>query len=254
MMKIDVLSLFPEMLQGVVGASILLRAQQAGIVDIALTNFRDFSTDRHRTVDDYPYGGGAGMVLKAEPVFRAVENVLERRYASHSEPHSARVILLSPQGKPFTQQMAEQLATAEHLLLICGHYEGFDERIREHLATDEISVGDYVLTGGELPALLIIDAVVRLLPGVLGNQESAPGDSFSDGLLEFPQYTRPEDFRGLRVPEVLLSGHHQKIAQWRRRQSIERTCRRRPDLLEKAHLTPEERNYAMKMVDKSNNS
>ncbi|MHB1685186.1 MAG: tRNA (guanosine(37)-N1)-methyltransferase TrmD [Bacilli bacterium] len=234
-MKIHVLTLFPEMMTGALSASILGRAQQQGLVDIQLTNFRDFATDRHRTVDDYPFGGGAGMVLKPEPLFRAVEAIAE------TEPQPPRVILMSPQGRPFTQAIAHELTQYTHMILVCGHYEGFDERVRLHLADDEISIGDYVLTAGELAALVVIDAVVRLLPGVLGNGESTLTDSFSDLLLESPQYTRPRDFRGLTVPDILLSGHHQEMAVWRRRQSIIRTVQRRPDLLEKADLTAEER-------------
>jgi len=234
-MEIHVLTLFPEMMEGVLSASILGRAQQQGHVDIQLTNFRDFATDRHRTVDDYPFGGGAGMVLKPEPLFRAVESI------SKTESPPPRVILMSPQGRPFTQAIAQELTQYTHMILVCGHYEGFDERVRLHLADDEISIGDYVLTAGELAALVVIDAVVRLLPGVLGNGESTLTDSFSDLLLEFPQYTRPRDFRGLTVPDILLSGHHQEMAVWRRRQSIIRTVQRRPDLLEKADLTAEER-------------
>ena len=234
-MKIHVLTLFPEMMTGALSASILGRAQQQGLVDIQLTNFRDFATDRHRTVDDYPFGGGAGMVLKPEPLFRAVEAIAE------TEPQPPRVILMSPQGRPFTQAIAHELTQYTHMILVCGHYEGFDERVRLHLADDEISIGDYVLTAGELAALVVIDAVVRLLPGVLGNGESTLTDSFSDLLLESPQYTRPRDFRGLTVPDILLSGHHEEMAVWRRRQSIIRTMQRRPDLLEKAALTAEER-------------
>ena len=234
-MKIHVLTLFPEMMTGALSASILGRAQQQGHVDIQLTNFRDFATDRHRTVDDYPFGGGAGMVLKPEPLFRAVESIAE------TEPQPPRVILMSPQGRPFTQAIAHELTQYTHMILVCGHYEGFDERVRLHLADDEISIGDYVLTAGELAALVVIDAVVRLLPGVLGNGESTLTDSFSDLLLESPQYTRPRDFRGMTVPDILLSGHHQEMAVWRRRQSIIRTVQRRPDLLEKADLTAQER-------------
>ncbi len=236
-MKIHVLTLFPEMMTGALSASIVGRAQTQGLVDIHLTNFRDFATDRHRTVDDSPFGGGAGMVLKPEPLFRAVEAIAE------AEPPRPRVVLMSPQGRPFTQAVAHELTLYSHVILICGHYEGFDERIRVHLADDEISIGDYVLTAGELAALVVIDAVVRLLPGVLGNGESATADSFSGGLLEFPQYTRPRDFRGLTVPDILLSGHHKEMASWRRRQSIIRTKIRRPDLLEKAELTLEERSW-----------
>lgn len=236
MLKIDVLSLFPEVFSPYLQSSILGRAIARGLLDISVTNFRDFATDRHHTVDDYPFGGGAGMVLKPEPLFLAVEAVIAKRTEDASQTTDSarcepRVVLLCPQGRVFTQAMAEEFSREEHLILISGHYEGFDERIREHLVTDVVSIGDYVLTGGELPALVVIDAVSRLQSGVLGNDESAHHDSFSDGLLEFPQYTRPYDFRGWVVPEVLMSGHHARIAQWRREQSLRRTLELRPDLL-----------------------
>ncbi|MHB1628864.1 MAG: tRNA (guanosine(37)-N1)-methyltransferase TrmD [Bacilli bacterium] len=236
-MRIHVLTLFPEMMTGALSASILGRAQAQGFVDIQLTDFRSFAADRHRTVDDYPFGGGAGMVLKPEPLFRAVESI------AVAESQAPRVVLMSPQGRPFTQAVARELTQHGHLILVCGHYEGFDERVRSYLADDEISIGDYILTAGELAALVVIDAVVRLLPGVLGNDESAAADSFAGSLLEFPQYTRPREFRGLTVPDVLLSGHHKDMAAWRRRQSIMRTKIKRPDLLEKAELTSEERSW-----------
>ena len=238
-MRIDVLTLFPEMFEGVFGASLIGKARERGIVELNAVNFRDFSASKHGTVDDAPYGGGGGMVLKPEPLFAAVEWLT----AGMPEGARPRVILMCPQGETFTQRKARELAAEKHLIFICGHYEGVDERVREHLATDEISIGDYVLTGGELPAMVVIDAVVRLLPGVLGNEESAARDSFSDGLLEYPQYTRPAEFRGWKVPEVLLSGHHAEIARWRRQQSLLRTLRRRPDLLERADLTTEERRW-----------
>src|SRR3954454_451512 len=205
--------------------SILGRAIEQGLLSVQYVNPRDFTSDRHRTVDDYPYGGGPGMVMKAEPIFLAVESVASAQ---------SRVVLMSPAGRVFTQAIAAELAATEHLVLICGHYEGVDERVREHLATDEISIGDYVLTGGELAAMVVIDAVARLLPGVLGHAESDGDESHSHGLLEYPQYTRPPEFRGWPVPERLLSGHHAEIARWRRRQSLERTAARRPDL-----MTPE---------------
>ena len=236
-MKIDVITVFPSMFTGVFEASILGKAREKGIVSLRTVNFRDFANNKHGSVDDYPYGGGGGMVLKPEPVFAAVESVIEP-----DEP-KPRIILMCPQGEPFTQRKAEELARERHLVFICGHYEGYDERIREHLATDEISIGDYVLTGGELPAMVVIDCVVRLLPGALGNERSAVTDSFSNGLLEYPQYTRPAKFREWSVPEVLLSGHHANIERWRRQQSLIRTLRRRPDLLERAELTPEEREW-----------
>ena len=228
-MKIHVLSLFPEMFTGVFGSSILKKAQEKGAIELAVTDIRDFSENKHKQVDDYPYGGGAGMVLKPEPMFSAVEAITEGR--------TPRVILMCPQGERFTQKKAEELSKEEDLVFLCGHYEGYDERIREHLVTDEISIGDFVLTGGELPAMTVIDAVVRLLPGVLGQQDSHIQDSFSTGLLEHPHYTRPADFRGMKVPDVLLSGNHAKIEQWREEQSFKRTLQRRPDLLEALELT-----------------
>lgn len=234
-MRIDVLTLFPEMFEGVFGASILGKAKEKGIVKLEAINFRKYSNNKHSTVDDYPYGGGGGMVLKPEPVFSAVEDL---QVGTDTKP---RVILMCPQGESFTQRIAEELAKEEHLVLICGHYEGYDERIREHLVTDELSIGDYVLTGGEIPAMTVIDSVVRLLPGVLGNETSAVTDSYSTGLLEHPHYTRPPEFRGWGVPDILISGHHAKIEQWRREQSLLRTFKRRPDLLEGAELTTKER-------------
>jgi tRNA (guanine37-N1)-methyltransferase len=234
-MKIDVLTLFPEMFDGVFGASILGKAKEKGIVSLQAVNFRNYSGNKHNTVDDYPYGGGGGMVLKPEPVFAAVEDLAV-------EPDVApRVILMCPQGETFTQRKAEELSRERHIVLICGHYEGYDERIRQHLVTDELSIGDYVLTGGEIPAMTVIDSVVRLLPGVLGNETSAVTDSYSTGLLEHPHYTRPPEFRGWTVPEVLISGHHGRIEGWRREQSLLRTLMRRPELLEKVELTKKER-------------
>lgn len=233
-MKIDILTLFPEMFEGVLNSSILGRAQKERLVQYQTINFRQFSGNKHGSVDDYPYGGGGGMVLKPEPLFRAVESV-----AAESEL-PPRILLMSPQGERFTQRKAEELSREKHLLFICGHYEGYDERIRRHLATDELSIGDFVLTGGELPAMVIIDSIVRLLPGVLGNETSAATDSFSTGLLEHPHYTRPADFRGYRVPDVLLSGNHEKIAEWRKKESLRRTLLRRPDMLEEANLDAEE--------------
>jgi len=233
-MRIDILTLFPNMFTGVINESILKKAMELGKVQYHITNFRDFSTDKHQAVDDYPYGGGAGMVLKPEPIFHAVEHI---KSETNSSP---RVILLCPQGERYTQKKAEQLAKEEHLLFICGHYEGYDERIRENLVTDEISIGDFVLTGGELAAMVVIDSIVRLLPGVLGNEDSPVLDSFSTGLLEHPHYTRPAEFRGMRVPDVLLSGNHKLIDEWRRKQSLKRTLERRPDLLESYPLTEQE--------------
>ena len=221
-MKIDVLTLFPAMFAGPLDESIIKRARAAGLLDLTVHNLRDYAQDRHKTVDDRPFGGGAGMLLKPEPIFEAVEQLVRP---------GTRVILLSPAGRAFNQAIAHELAQADDLLLVSGHYEGFDERIREALADDELSIGDYVLTNGALPAMVIIDAVTRLLPGVLGDEQSAHDDSFSHGLLEYPQYTRPAEFRGMAVPEVLLSGNHAEIARWRAEQSKLRTKERRPDLL-----------------------
>jgi tRNA (guanine37-N1)-methyltransferase len=221
-MKIDVLTLFPAMFAGPLDESIIARARRSGLLQLSIHNLRDFAHDRHRTVDDRPFGGGPGMLLKPEPIFEAVEKLASRK---------TRVILLSPSGRAFNQAIARELALAEDLLLITGHYEGFDDRIRERLAHDELSIGDYVLTNGALPAMVVIDTVVRLLPGALGDDESAHEESFSHGLLEYPQYTRPAEFCGMKVPEVLLSGNHAQIAKWRAEQSRTRTKARRPDLL-----------------------
>ncbi|MGA2656667.1 MAG: tRNA (guanosine(37)-N1)-methyltransferase TrmD [Verrucomicrobiota bacterium] len=221
-MRIDVLTLFPPMFAGPLDESIIKRARETGRLDLKIHNLRDYAHNRHKTVDDRPFGGGPGMLLKPEPIFEAVEDLGRE---------STRVILFSPAGRTFNQAIACELAGQEHLLLISGHYEGFDERVREQLADDELSIGDYVLTNGGLPAMVVIDAVVRLLPGVLGDQQSAQDDSFSHGLLEHPQYTRPAEFRGMKVPEVLLSGNHAEIAQWRAQQARLRTRARRPDLL-----------------------
>lgn len=230
-MKIDVLTLFPEVFHTYLQTSVIKRAQEIDAVRIQLVNFRDYSLDRHHTVDDYPFGGGAGMVLKPEPLFRAME-ALNHENAGIADS----VILLSPQGRPFTQSIAQELSSMQSIVLLCGHYEGFDERVREHLVTDELSIGDYVLTGGELAALVVMDAIIRLLPNVLGNPDSAGSDSFSNGLLEHPHYTRPRNYHDWEVPEVLLSGNHQAIAKWRQEQSLLRTYKRRPDLLKKTML------------------
>ncbi|KRE83210.1 tRNA (guanine-N1)-methyltransferase [Paenibacillus sp. Soil766] len=239
-MRVDVLTLFPEMFEGVFSSSILGKARDKGIVSLSTVNFRDYSTNKHNTVDDYPYGGGGGMVLKPEPIFGAVED-LPTHQTAEGEAVKPRVILLCPQGETFTQKKAEELAGEEHLVFICGHYEGYDERIRQYLVTDELSVGDYVLTGGEIPAMVVIDSVVRLLPGVLGNEMSAVTDSFSTGLLEYPHYTRPAKFRDWEVPEMLLSGHHANVKKWRNKESLIRTLERRPDLLEGRILSKEEK-------------
>jgi len=227
-MNIHVLSLFPPMFDGVFQHSIMKKAQEKDAVSLNVVDIREFA-DNKRQVDDYPFGGGAGMVLKPEPIFNAVESLTQ-----NSKP---RVILMCPQGERFTQQKAEELANEQELVFICGHYEGYDERIREHLVTDEISIGDFVLTGGELAAMTVIDSVVRLLPGVLGNADSPVRDSFSTGFLEHPQYTRPADFRGWKVPDVLTSGNHGKVDQWREQQTLKRTLERRPDLLDKIELS-----------------
>jgi len=234
LMRIDILTLFPEMFQGPFGAGLFQRAVSRGLVSVDLHNFREHAHDRHHTVDDYPYGGGAGMVLKPEPIFRAVE-CLQTDW-SEEERAETPVLLLTPQGRLFSQQMAEDLSRHPRLLLICGRYEGVDERVREHLVTAEVSIGDYVIGGGELAAMVVVDAVVRLLPGVLGSEDSPEDDSHTTGLLEYPHYTRPPEFRGWSVPDVLLSGDHARIAGWRREQSITRTLRRRPDLLDRADL------------------
>ncbi|KYD14824.1 tRNA (Guanine37-N1) -methyltransferase [Anoxybacillus flavithermus] len=236
MMKIDILTLFPNMFTGVFSESILKKAQEKKAVSLNVINFRDFADNKHKTVDDYPYGGGAGMVLKPQPIFDAVAHVTK-------DSERPRIILLCPQGERYTQKKAEELSKEEHLVLICGHYEGYDERIREYLVTDEISIGDYVLTGGELGAMVIVDSVVRLLPGVLGNEASPVHDSFSSGLLEHPHYTRPADFRGMKVPDVLLSGNHRLIEEWREKQSLKRTFLRRPDLLENYPLTEKQKRW-----------
>jgi len=221
-MKIDVLTLFPAMFTGPLDESIIARARRSGLLQLGIHNLREFAHDRHKTVDDRPFGGGPGMLLKPEPIFEAVEKLASPK---------TRVILMSPSGRAFNQAIARELALAEDLLLVTGHYEGFDDRIRERLAHDELSIGDYVLTNGALPAMVVIDAVVRLLPGALGDDESSHEESFSHGLLEYPQYTRPAEFCGMKVPEVLLSGNHAEIAKWRAEQSRTRTKARRPDLL-----------------------
>lgn len=225
-MKFDIFTLFPEVFQPYIEASMIKRARQNNLLEIDLHNIRDWTTDRHHTTDDTPYGGGGGMVMKPEPVFAAVESVL-------GEKSNIPVILMTPQGRLFNQQIARELSTIPRVALLCGHYEGLDERVREHLVTDEISIGDYVLTGGELPALVILDAISRHLPGVLGDPTGAEDDSHASGLLEYPHYTRPPIFRDWSVPEILLSGNHAAIEKWRKEQSIKRTQEKRPDLFEK---------------------
>lgn len=244
-MQFEVFTLLPEVFPPYLESSILQRARQRGLIDVRVHNIRDYTHDRHHTTDDTPYGGGGGMVMKPEPVFEAVESVL-------GVPPPVPVILLTPQGRVFTQRIAQDLARHERIALLCGRYEGVDERIREHLVTDELSVGDYVLTGGELPALLVIDAVSRLLPGVLGDPTGAEDDSHSMGLLEYPHYTKPPEFRGWKVPEILLSGDHRKIETWRREQALQRTLKKRPDMIEKAKLSEEELKFLKNLKNQEN--
>ena len=235
-MKIDILSLFPEMFKEPLTQSIVGKAIEKQLLDVEVTDFRDYTTNKQRHVDDTPYGGGAGMLLQAQPIYDALDAIAAKNDGL------GKVILLDPAGRKFDQKVAEELSQEKHLTFICGHYEGYDERIRERV-TDEISLGDFVLTGGELGAMVVIDATVRLLPDVLGNRESALGDSFSMGLLEYPQYTRPADFRGMKVPEVLTRGNHQKIAEWRNKEALRRTYERRPDLLENYELSAQEEKW-----------
>lgn len=234
-MQIDIFTIFPEMFPGPLGLSMLGRAQERGLLSLRVHNLREACTDRHRVTDDTPYGGGAGIVMKPEPIFGAVESVLG------TGDDRVPVVLLSPQGRRFDHALAVEYSRLKGFALICGHYEGVDERVRQHLVTDELSVGDYVLTGGELPAMVVVDAVCRLLPGVLGAPGAASNDSFADGLLECPHYTRPPEFRGMTVPAILLSGHHAEIARWRRRESLRRTLQRRPDLLKSLDLSVQDR-------------
>ncbi len=235
-MQFDVFTLFPEVFPGYLDASILHRAQEKGFLEVEIHNIRDWATDKHQVTDEPPYGGGGGMVMKPEPIFAAVEDVL-------GSPPACPVILMTPQGELLTQDKAQQLASLPRLGLIAGHYEGVDERVREHLVTDEISVGDYVLTGGELPALILIDVLTRLIPGVLGDPDAAANDSHASGLLEYPHYTRPEDFRGWKVPEILRSGHHAMIDRWRRNQALKRTLLRRPEMLDRIDLNQEDKDF-----------
>jgi tRNA (guanine37-N1)-methyltransferase len=241
-MRFDIFSILPEVFTPYLESSILQRARQRGLIDIRIHNIRDYTHDKHHTTDDTPYGGGGGMVMKPEPIFEAMESVLGPLPASR-QLTPVPVILLTPQGRVFTQRVAEELTRYERIALICGRYEGVDERIRDHLVTDEISIGDYVLTGGELPALVIVDALSRLIPGVLGDPDGAQDDSHSMGLLEYPHYTRPPEFRGWSVPDVLLSGDHGKIERWRREQALLRTFNKRPDMLEKADLSDADKKY-----------
>lgn len=237
---------FPQMVESVISEGVIGRARKCGIIDFNAVNLRDYTYDNHKTTDDAPFGGGPGMVMKCEPVFEAVE-ALSVAVASE-KPH---VVLMTPQGRVFNQKIAEELASCKHLIFVCGRYEGFDERIRQYLADDEISVGDYVLSGGELAAMVVSDAVARLVPGVLGDEMSPQTESFSSGLLEYPQFTRPADFRGYRVPDVLLSGNHEKINKWRRMMSLKRTLERRPELLDELSLSKEDRRILKDLIGTS---
>jgi len=242
-MRIDILTLFPQLFQSPLSSAIFKRASDRELMEVSVHNIRDYTHDKHHTVDDYPYGGGAGMILKPEPIFEAVEAV-KSELGSVGVDKVVPIVLLTPQGRLFSQQIALELSEYSNLVLICGHYEGVDERVRERLVTDEISIGDYVLSGGEQAALVVIDAVVRLVPGVLGSVASPVDDSHTTGLLEYPQYTRPPVYRGWAVPDILLSGNHAQIAKWHREQAITRTARRRPELLDRAELSPKERKLA----------
>jgi len=228
MMRIDIITIFPKMFEPILNESILKRAQHKGKVKIYVHDLRDYTLDKHRKVDDRPFGGGSGMVMNAEPIFRAVESI---KHQTPNTKHRTKVILLCPQGERLNQKIARRLARYKHLILVCGHYEGIDERVRQKLADEEISIGDYVLTGGELPAMVLVDCLARLIPGVLGDKNSLISESFEDNLLEYPHYTRPADYRGMKVPAVLLSGDHRKIGAWRKKEAIKRTKKRRPDLI-----------------------
>ncbi|NLV35836.1 MAG: tRNA (guanosine(37)-N1)-methyltransferase TrmD [Clostridiaceae bacterium] len=234
-MKFDILTIFPEIFDAILGSSIIGRAQEKGLVSVDAHNIRDFSKDKHKKTDDYPYGGGNGLVMLAQPIYDAYRSIVKEL---DYKPH---FIYMSPQGKPLDQKLVEDLSKHEHIILLCGHYEGVDERILEELVDEEISIGDYVLTGGELPAMVLVDAISRTIPGVLSNEESYEEESHKDGLLEYPQYTRPADFMGKQVPEVLLSGHHANITKWRRLQALRRTKARRPDMYEQLELTSEDK-------------
>lgn len=243
-MRFHVMTLFPDMVANGLGTSITGRAIENHIFELNIVNIRDYTQDKHKHVDDYPYGGGAGMVMQPGPVYECYQNIMKNM------GKKPRVIYMTPQGKVFSQSIAEELSKEEELIFLCGHYEGIDERVLEEIVTDELSIGDYVLTGGELPAMVMIDSISRLIPGVLNNDDSAEYESFQDGLLEYPQYTRPVEFLGKRVPDVLLSGHHGKIAEWRREQSLKRTLLRRPELLETAELSDKDKKTLQKMKKK----
>lgn len=241
-MHVEVFTLFPEVFPSYLETSILKRAAEAGLLKVSLHNIRDYAEDKHKVTDAEAYGGGGGMVMKAEPIFAAVESAL-------GAPPQVPVILLSPQGRPLNQALAQELSTLDHFALVCGRYEGVDERVRQHLASEEISIGDYVLTGGELAALVVIDAVTRLLPGALGEPQASQNDSYASGLLEYPHYTRPPEFRGWQVPEVLRSGDHAQIAAWRRREALRRTAERRPELLESTQLSEEDKAFLVSLKE-----
>lgn len=245
-MIIKIMTLFPEMFKGPFGSSILQRARENGLLDIECINIRDFSASKHKKVDDYPYGGGAGMIMTPQPIFDCYQHIIDK-LGNNKKP---RTIYLTPKGKVFNQNLAKELSGENQLVFLCGHYEGVDERVIDLLITDEISIGDYVLTGGEIPAMVVVDAIARLIPGVLPQEESYEEESFYSGLLEYPHYTRPRTFMGLEVPEVLLSGNHQKIKDWRRKKSLEITSKRRPDLIEKSKLTSNDREILDKLEDK----
>lgn len=259
-MNIHIMTLFPEMVMGGLNTSITGRAISKGILSIEAVNIRDYAFNKHNSVDDYPYGGGAGMLMQAEPVYQCYQAIVDKIHTQSdasselcAEKRKPRVLYMSPQGKTFTQGMAEELAQEEELIFLCGHYEGIDERVLDEIVTDYVSIGDYVLTGGELPAMVMVDAVSRMVPGVLHNDVSAEFESFQDNLLEYPQYSRPEIWHEKQVPPVLLSGHHANIEKWRREQSVIRTARNRPDLLEKAALTEKEKELAEKFLQPEDN-
>ena len=240
-MNFYVMTLFPEMIRQGLGTSITGRAMDRGYIHVTAVDIRDYSTDKHRHVDDYPYGGGAGMVMQPGPIFDCYTDIVNHMIGTAKK--KPRVIYMTPQGQVFSQAIAQELSREENLIFLCGHYEGVDERVLDEIVTDNLSIGDYVLTGGELPAMVMIDSISRLVPGVLSNDDSAQYESFQDGLLEYPQYTRPEEFHGVKVPEVLLSGHHGNIEKWRRQKSLERTWQRRPELLERVELSKKDREF-----------